>query len=130
MRYAQQDEMLDRARHELATIHAESAADRMNDKYLDADYQTVARMASELERGRDYADAAPLWSRAANLATSEITSFGPAVVVTSATRPNSSGSAKRRDKRNALRGVCRAWWPGTDEQPRRDYESKHVCGNQ
>lgn len=69
MRYAQQDKMLDRARHELASIHAESAADRMNDEHRDADYQTVAMLASEREQERDYADAAPLWRRAANLAT-------------------------------------------------------------
>ena len=69
MRYAQQDKMLDRARHELATIHAESAAARMNDEFGGADYQTVAMMASEREQERDYADAAPLWRRAANLAT-------------------------------------------------------------
>lgn len=69
MRYAQQDKMLDRARHELACIHAESAAARMNDEHRDADYQTVAMMASEREKERDYAEAAPLWRRAANLAT-------------------------------------------------------------
>ena len=69
MRYAQQDKMLDRARHELACIHAESAADRMNDGFRDTDYQTVARMTSEREQERDYSDAAPLWRRAANLAT-------------------------------------------------------------
>ena len=65
MRYAQQDKMLDRARHELASIHAESAADRMNDEHRDADYQTVAMLASEREKERDYAEAAPLWRRAA-----------------------------------------------------------------
>ena len=69
MRYAQQDKMLDRARHELASIHAKSAAARMNDECLGADYQTVAMMASEREKDRDYAEAAPLWRRAANLAT-------------------------------------------------------------
>ena len=69
MRYAQQDKMLDRARHELASSHAESAADRTNDEHRDADYKTVAMLASEREQERDYADAAPLWRRAANLAT-------------------------------------------------------------